>query len=181
MISLRIRSTTVSVRVAPFASAMASPPPIRIPLRPTGLMPTMKLRISEISMFQWSIATVCMGGTLEGKLSAAARAGFRAVEIFENDLTFFSGKARDVRAMAEDLGLAIVALQPMRDFEAMPEPARARNFERARRKFDLMDELGTALLCICSNVSDQAIDDPQRAAADLAELADEAARNGFRI
>jgi 4-hydroxyphenylpyruvate dioxygenase len=122
-----------------------------------------------------------MGGTLEGKLSAAARAGFRAVEIFENDLTFFSGKARDVRAMAEDLGLAIVALQPMRDFEAMPEPARARNFERARRKFDLMDELGTALLCICSNVSDQAIDDPQRAAADLAELADEAARNGFRI
>jgi predicted signal transduction protein with EAL and GGDEF domain len=30
----------------------------------------------------WSIATVCLGGTLEAKLQAATRAGFRAVEIF---------------------------------------------------------------------------------------------------
>ena len=40
-------------------------------------------------MLRWSIATVSMGGTLEIKLASAARAGFRAVEIFENDLTFF--------------------------------------------------------------------------------------------
>ena len=132
-------------------------------------------------MFKWSIATVSLGGTLEGKLTAAARAGFRAIEIFENDLTFFSGNPRDVRRMAEDLGLSIVALQPMRDFEAMPDPVRARNFERARRKFDLMEELGTTLLCICSNVSDQALDDQQRAAEDLAALAGEAAQRGFRI
>ena len=92
-------------------------------------------------MLKCSIATVCMGGTLETKLAATANAGFRAVEIFENDLTFFSGKPRDVRAMADDLGLEIVALQPVRDFEAMPEPIRTRNFERAVRKFDLMAEL----------------------------------------
>ena len=49
-------------------------------------------------MLRWSIATVSMGGTLEAKLAAVARAGFRAVEIFENDLTFFSGKPKDVRA-----------------------------------------------------------------------------------
>ena len=54
-----------------------------------------------------------MGGTLEAKLAAVARAGFRAVEIFENDLTFFSGKPRDVRARAEDLGLEIIGLQPL--------------------------------------------------------------------
>lgn len=132
-------------------------------------------------MLRWSIATVCMGGTLEIKLSAAARAGFRAVEIFENDLTFFSGKPRQVRSMAEDLGLEIVALQPMRDFEGMPEPGRNRNFERAQRKFDLMEELGTKLLCICSNVAEDAIGDPERSAADLAELADLAARRGIRI
>ena len=93
-------------------------------------------------MLRWSIATVCMGGALEAKLAAAAKAGFRAVEIFENDLTFFSGKPREARAMAADLGLEIVALQPMRDFEAMPDPVRARNFERAARKFELMHELG---------------------------------------
>jgi 4-hydroxyphenylpyruvate dioxygenase len=132
-------------------------------------------------MLKWSIATVCMGGSLEGKLAAAAKAGFRAVEIFENDLTFFSGKARDARQMARDLGLEIVALQPMRDFEAMPEPIRARNFERAARKFDVMHELGARLLCLCSNVSEEAIDDAARAAEDLAELADNARQHGFAI
>jgi 4-hydroxyphenylpyruvate dioxygenase len=132
-------------------------------------------------MFNWSIATVCLGGTLETKLAAIAKAGFRAVELFENDLTFFSGSPRDVRRMADDLGLSIVALQPMRDFEAMPEPARRRNFERAQRKFDMMGELGTNLLCLCSNVSPEVIDDPARAAADLAELADLARTRGLRI
>ncbi len=132
-------------------------------------------------MLRWSIATVCMGGTLEVKLAAAARAGFRTIEIFENDLTFFSGKPREIRTMAQDLGIEIIALQPMRDFEGMPEPMRARNFDRAKRKFDLMDELGTKLLCICSNVSEDSLGDPERSAADLAELADLAALRGYRI
>ena len=132
-------------------------------------------------MLRWSIASVCMGGALEGKLAAAAKAGFRAVELFENDLTFFSGKPRDARRMADDLGLEIVALQPLRDFEAMPDPLRSRNFERAARKLELMDELGARLLCLCSNVSPEAIDDPSRAAADLAALADLARRRGMRL
>jgi 4-hydroxyphenylpyruvate dioxygenase len=122
-----------------------------------------------------------MGGSLESKLAAAAKAGFRAIEVFENDLTFFSGKARDARAMAADLGLEIVALQPMRDFEAAPDAVRARNFDRAARKFDLMGELGARKLCLCSNVSEEAIDDDARASADLAELADRARQYGFSI
>jgi 4-hydroxyphenylpyruvate dioxygenase len=132
-------------------------------------------------MLRWSIASVCMGGALEDKLAAAAKAGFRAVEIFENDLTFFRGKPRDARLLAADLGLEIVALQPLRDFEAMPDPVRARNFDRAARKLDLMHELGARLLCLCSNVSPDAIDDPERAAGDLAELGDLARQRGMRI
>jgi 4-hydroxyphenylpyruvate dioxygenase len=132
-------------------------------------------------MLKWSIATVCMGGSLEVKLAAAAKARFSAIEIFENDLTFFDGKPRDARRLATDLGLEIVALQPMRDFEAMPEPTRARNFERAARKFDLMAELGARRLCLCSNVSEEAIDDSNRAADDLAELADRARTFGFSL
>ena len=132
-------------------------------------------------MLRWSIATVCMGGTLEVKLQAAARAGFRAIEIFENDLTFFNGRARDVRAMAGDLGIEIIALQPLRDFEGAPEPARAKNFERAERKFDLMQELGTSLLSLCSSVAEDASGDVERCAADLRALAERAARRGFRI
>jgi 4-hydroxyphenylpyruvate dioxygenase len=40
-----------------------------------------------------------------------------------------------------DAGLAIVAFKPFRDFEGMPEPQRSRGFERAKRKFALMNEL----------------------------------------
>ena len=132
-------------------------------------------------VLRWSIASVCMGGALEEKLAAAAKAGFRAVEIFENDLTFFRGKPRDARLMAADLGLELVALQPLRDFEAMPDPLRAKNFDRAARKLDLMHELGARLLCLCSNVSPDAIDDRERAVRDLAELADLARQQGMRI
>jgi 4-hydroxyphenylpyruvate dioxygenase len=132
-------------------------------------------------MLRWSIATVSMGGTLEVKLAAAARAGFRAVEIFENDLTFFSGRPADVRKRAADLGVEIIALQPMRDFEGMPGRLRERNFERAQRKFDLMEELGTRTLCICSSVAEEASGDYGVLAADLAELADLAAQRGFSI
>ena len=41
----------------------------------------------------------------------------------------------------------------------MPEPQRARNLDRAERKFDVMQALGTDLLLVCSNVQPAAIDD----------------------
>lgn len=128
-----------------------------------------------------SIATVSLSGTLAEKLDAAATAGFDAVEIFENDLLSFDGSPADVRRMAEGLGLAIVLFQPFRDFEAMPEPQRARNFDRAERKFDVMQALGTDLLLVCSNVQPGAIDDDARAAADLAAMAERAASRGLRV
>ena len=38
-----------------------------------------------------SIATVCISGNLHDELQAIAAAGFRAVEIFENDLIAYPG------------------------------------------------------------------------------------------
>ena len=98
-----------------------------------------------------SIATVSLSGTLPEKLEAAAAIGFDGVEMFENDLLTFDGSPGDVRAIAEGLGLAITIFQPFRDFEAMPPPQRSRNMDRAERKFDVMQALGTDLLLVCSN------------------------------
>lgn len=117
-----------------------------------------------------AIATVCMPGSLTDKLSAAAEAGFDGVEIFENDLTYFDGRPEEVRELAASLGLEIVALQPFRDFEGLPEPLRGKAFERARRKFELMQRLGTRLLLVCSSTSADADGDMARIAADLHEL-----------
>lgn len=128
-----------------------------------------------------SIATVSLSGTLGEKLEAIANARFDAVEIFENDLVTFDGPPAEVRRACDGLGLAIATLQPFRDFEGMPEGLRARAFARAERKFDVMQELGCDLLMICSNVSPDSLGGIDRAAADLRELAERAARRGLRI
>ena len=128
-----------------------------------------------------SIATVSLSGTLGEKMEAAAAIGFDGVEIFENDLLTFDGSATDIRYLAESLGLAITCFQPFRDFEAMPDPQRARNMDRAERKFDVMQQLGAELLLVCSNVSAAVINDDARAAADLHEMAERAHKRGLRI
>ncbi len=121
------------------------------------------------------------GGTLREKLDAIAAAGFQGVEIFETDILAHDGPPAEVGAMVRDLGLEIVALQPFRDFEGMPEPARARAFERARRKFELMTVLGTRNLLVCSNVSPQSLGGIDRAADDLRALGELAATFGLAI
>jgi 4-hydroxyphenylpyruvate dioxygenase len=128
-----------------------------------------------------SIATVSLSGTLGEKLEAIANAKFDAVEIFENDLITFNGAPADVRRACDELGLDIVTLQPFRDFEGMPPGRRERAMERAERKFDVMQELGCDLLMICSNVAPESLGGIDRAASDLRELGERAARRGLRI
>ncbi len=100
-----------------------------------------------------SIATVCLSGGLSEKLEAIAAAGFRGVEIFENDLLSYNGTPADIAKKMADLGLKVITFQPFRDFEGMPSPQQARAFDRAERKFDVMQEIGCDLLLVCSNVS----------------------------
>jgi 4-hydroxyphenylpyruvate dioxygenase len=130
---------------------------------------------------QTSIATVSVSGTLESKLRAIAQAGFHGVEIFENDLLTSSISTREVRELLSYLGLVCTMFQPFRDFEGMPEPLRSRVFDRMERKFDLMQELGTDLLLVCSNVSPAALGERARIVADFRELGERAAQRGLRV
>lgn len=128
-----------------------------------------------------SIATVSISGEFPEKLAAIAKAGFSGVEIFENDFLTYDASPRDVAKMVADHGLDITLFQPFRDFEGMPELHRARAFERAERKFEIMDELGTDLMLICSNVSPISLGGIDRAAADFQELGERAAKHGVRV
>ena len=132
-------------------------------------------------MLRKAIATVALSGTLPDKLEAAALVGFDGVEVMEADLLGFDGTPADLRRMAEDLGLVIDLYQPFRDFEAMPEPQRQRNLDRAERKFDVMQELGADLVLVCSNTQPATLDDDGRAAADLRAMAERAAKRGLRV
>ncbi|MGV9452085.1 bifunctional sugar phosphate isomerase/epimerase/4-hydroxyphenylpyruvate dioxygenase family protein [Streptomyces sp. NPDC003635] len=128
-----------------------------------------------------SIATVSLSGSLTEKLTAAARAGFDGVEIFENDLLASPLTPEEIRARCADLGLGIDLYQPMRDIEAVPEEVFARNLGRARHKFELMRRLGADTVLVCSSVSPDAVDDDDLAARQLGELADLAQGFGIRV
>jgi 4-hydroxyphenylpyruvate dioxygenase len=128
-----------------------------------------------------SVATVCLSGGLSEKLQAIAAAGFRGVEIFENDLLSYNGTPADVAKEVADLGLKVVTFQPFRDFEGMPNTQRLRTFDRAERKFDLMQEIGCDLLMVCSNVSPESLGGIERAASDFRQLGERAAKRGLRV
>ncbi|MBI1621921.1 bifunctional sugar phosphate isomerase/epimerase/4-hydroxyphenylpyruvate dioxygenase family protein [Aquamicrobium zhengzhouense] len=128
-----------------------------------------------------SIATVSISGEFSEKLAAIAAAGFDGIEIFENDFLAFDGSPREVAKMAADVGLEITLYQPFRDFEGLPEPQRQRAFDRAERKFDVMAELGTDLMLVCSSVSPVSLGGIDRAADDFRELGERAAKRNIRI
>jgi 4-hydroxyphenylpyruvate dioxygenase len=128
-----------------------------------------------------AIATVSLSGSLEQKLAAAARAGFDAVEIFEPDLIASPLRPDAIRGLAAELELEIPMYQPLRDFEGVGPTALERNLRRARHKFEVMNELGAGTLLVCSNVTPDAIGDPELAAGQLHRLAEEAAEHDIRI
>jgi 4-hydroxyphenylpyruvate dioxygenase len=128
-----------------------------------------------------SIATVCLSGTLDDKLAAAAAAGFDGIELFENDLVVSPWSPAEIRARCADLGLTIDLYQPFRDFEAVPAEQLRANLARAERKFAVMAELGADTVLVCSSVAPDAVDDDDLAAEQLALLADRAAGHGMRI
>jgi len=96
--------------------------------------------------------------------------GFKGVEIFENDFLVHDLKPKEIKKMVYDYGLEISLFQPFRDFEGMPEPYRSRAFDRAKKKFDVMNELGAKTILICSNTSNLALGGIDRAADDFNEL-----------
>ncbi len=128
-----------------------------------------------------SIATVSLSGTLPEKLKAIAAAGFDGVEIFENDLLYFDGSPADVRQMCQDLNLEIMLFQPFRDFEGGPRERFERQMERAKRKFELMHELGTDKILVCSSVALNVIQDDAVIAEDLSKLADLAQQHNIMV
>ncbi|WDF42785.1 TIM barrel protein [Streptomyces sp. T12] len=128
-----------------------------------------------------SIATVSLSGSLTEKLTAASRAGFDGVEIFENDLLASPLTPEEIRGRCADLGLTVDLYQPMRDIEAVPAEEFARNLRRARHKFELMGRLGADTVLVCSSVHPLAVDDDALAAEHLSQLADLAQEFGVRV
>lgn len=128
-----------------------------------------------------SIATACVPGDLPSKLAAIADAGFRGVELFDQDVTCFDGSARHLAGLIADLGLHLDLLQPFKNLEGQRGADRASAFDRLERKFDLMGDLGTDLLLVHAATRADLAGDRETLLADLSELAARAAKRDLRI
>lgn len=128
-----------------------------------------------------SIATVCLSGSLEEKLDAAAAAGFDGVEVFEADLVVSDLSPEEVRARADRLGLRLDLYQPFRDLEGVTEEQLADNLRRAEERLRVMQRLGIDTMLVCSNVATASVDSDEVSAAQLRRLGDLAASYGCRV
>ncbi|EWC44775.1 hypothetical protein DRE_06413 [Drechslerella stenobrocha 248] len=129
-----------------------------------------------------SIATFCLSGPLVDKLRAIADAGFRNVDIFEDDLLRYPGPPSEIGTLCRELGLKIPMYQTFRDFEGTTAPgAFEKNMRRLQQKFDLMDQVGTDLLLLCSSCSPSSSSDRARIVHDLRLAAEHARSNNKRI
>src|SRR6187431_2224697 len=122
-----------------------------------------------------AISTVCLSGTLEDKLRAAAAAGFTGVEMLEYDLVMSPWSPRQVAEMAAGLGLSVEVYQPFHVETVAPELFGA-SLRRAERKFDLLEELDASVLVCCSARTDAGLDDDGLTAEQLHALAGRAER-----
>jgi 4-hydroxyphenylpyruvate dioxygenase len=128
-----------------------------------------------------AIATVCLSGTLEDKLAAAAEAGFDGIEVFEPDLIGSPWSPAELAARCADAGLSIDLYQPFRDLDSTDPERFARNLRRLERKFDVMTALGTDTILVCSSVAPEAVADLDQLAEQLATAAARAQERGLRL
>ena len=127
-----------------------------------------------------AISTVCLSGTLEDKLLAAAAAGFAGVEMLEYDLVMSPWSPGRLAEEAAGLGLSVEVYQPFH-VETVPPDLFGAGLRHAERKFDLLSELGARVLVCCSSRTASGLDDDDLTAEQLHILADRAEQRGLRL
>ena len=126
------------------------------------------------------ISTVCLAGTLEDKLRAAAAAGFAGVEMLEYDLLMSPWSPRRLATEAADLGLSIEVYQPFHVETVPPERFRAQ-LHHIDRKLDVLSDLGARVLVCCSERTTAGVDDDELTLDQMHALAERARARGIRL
>ncbi|WP_454692204.1 sugar phosphate isomerase/epimerase family protein [Achromobacter aloeverae] len=128
-----------------------------------------------------AFTTITAGGSLAEKARAMRAAGFTATEIWARDLFEHLEGPEAALGCLEDAGLAVTALQAMRNVEGCPPGKRRLKFDIAERMMDLACLAGTPMITLAANLDPQASGAAANLVDDLGRLAELAARRGLRI
>ena len=132
-------------------------------------------------MTRVSIATTCIPGDLPTKLEKIASAGFSGVELYEPDLTGFTGTVEEVSSTAKNLGLSVDVFQPFHDFEGLAGNDRDAAFARLDHKLGLICSLSAKTLLVGSSTLKNSASDLSVLVEDFTELAKRAEKAGCRV
>ncbi|KAE8382312.1 xylose isomerase-like protein [Aspergillus bertholletiae] len=137
-----------------------------------------------------AIASMSLGRawvhSLPEKLSQAARAGFKGVEIFYEDLEYLAKEkgpvndstlltaAQETRAICDRHGLKVIGMQPFLFYEGLTDRAQHREkIQRLKLWFAIVKILGTDIIQIPSNFQSEGISgDLDLIVSDMIEVAD---------
>ena len=124
------------------------------------------MRLDDFGMDAMSLP-----GSLDGKLEAIRRAGFRQVMLSAADLAAYpGGEDAAIRAVRAS-GLRVTGLQLLRDFEGLAGGLHEYKVDVAKTMLEIARAAGAPLLLVCSSASMHATPDFDAQVADLRKLA----------
>ena len=128
-----------------------------------------------------ALSTVCLSGTLEDKLRAAAAAGFAGVEMLEYDLVMSPWSPRRLADEAAGLGLSIEVYQPFHVETVPPDLFGGRGCVTPSGSSTCWPSSARASWCAARRGPRDGLDDDDLAAEQLHALAGRAEQRGLRL
>lgn len=125
--------------------------------------------------------TRTFSGTLPVIIESVRAAGFNGLELWKEDVQRAPGGAAEVRGLLDAAGLGVSAFQLLRDFEGGGVERVDAALAEAEELMDLMAQLGSDMLLVCSSARTDSSGDRRQQVEDLRKLADMAAARHMRI
>ena len=125
--------------------------------------------------------TITLAGSLEAKLEAMRRAGFRQVMLMARDLVGHPGGVPAAVQAVRESGLRPTGFQVLRDFEGLSGHLHDYKVDIAKSMLEMCAATGSKVLLACSSTSRHASDDPAQIARDLRKLAMMALPLGIKV
>ncbi|MET0290212.1 MAG: sugar phosphate isomerase/epimerase family protein [Pseudoxanthomonas sp.] len=121
--------------------------------------------------------TVLLGGSTPAKLTAAARAGFAQVELWQQDM---DGCSQDeMLRILSDGSLALTDVQVLLDFDGASDGTRVGKYHEAEQLLVLAGQLGAPAVLVPANTASDC--DAQKVMRDLRWLCRRADQIGLRV
>lgn len=122
-----------------------------------------------------------LAGSLETRLAALGRAGFRQLSLSAADLATHPGGAEAAVAALRASQVGVQALAALTDFEGLSGPSHAYKVGIAKALLRLCRQTGAGLLIVSASTAAGAGEDMEAVARDLSKLATLAVPLGIRI